>query len=91
MHKEKNRRSQVQNWSTASASLRDYVGKNCKRAFLAAKSIWIYAFSKDYFSEHYRALEEVDYTVISREDYLKELERLDIADQWTGTSARRNQ
>ena len=42
MHKEKNRRSQIQNWSTASASLRDYVGKNCKRAFLAAKSIWIY-------------------------------------------------
>ena len=36
------------------------------------------AFSKDYFSEHYRALEEADYTVISREDYLKELERLDI-------------
>ena len=28
--------------------------------------------------EHYRALEEADYTVISREDYLKELERLDI-------------
>ena len=28
------------------------------------------AFSKDYFSEHYRALEEADYTVISREDYL---------------------
>lgn len=27
------------------------------------------AFSKDYFSEHYRALEEADYTVISREDY----------------------
>ena len=42
MHKEKNRRSQVQNWSTASASLRDYVGKNCKRLFLTAKSIWIY-------------------------------------------------
>ena len=36
------------------------------------------AFSKDYFSEHYRVLEEADYTVISREDYLKELERLDI-------------
>lgn len=36
------------------------------------------AFSKDYFSEHYRALEEADYTVISREDYLKKLERLDI-------------
>ena len=36
------------------------------------------AFSKNYFSEHYRALEEADYTVISREDYLKELERLDI-------------
>lgn len=42
MHKEKNRRSQVQNWSTASASLRNFVGQNCKRAFLAAKSIWIY-------------------------------------------------
>ena len=26
------------------------------------------AFSKDYFSEHYRVLEEADYTVISRED-----------------------
>ena len=36
------------------------------------------AFSKDYFSEHYRALEEADYAAISREDYLKELERLDI-------------
>ena len=36
------------------------------------------AFSKDYFSEHYRALEEADYTAMSREDYLKELERLDI-------------
>ena len=36
------------------------------------------AFSKDYFSEHYRALEEADYATISREDYLKELERLDI-------------
>ena len=36
------------------------------------------AFSKDYFSKHYRALEDADYTVISREDYLKELERLDI-------------
>ena len=35
-------------------------------------------FSKDYFSEHYRALEDADYTAISREDYLKELERLDI-------------
>ena len=28
------------------------------------------AFSKDYFSEHYRVLEEADYTVISREDYV---------------------
>ena len=36
------------------------------------------AFSKDYFSEHYQALEEADYAAISREDYLKELERLDI-------------
>ena len=26
------------------------------------------AFSKDYFSEHYRALEEADYAAISRED-----------------------
>lgn len=34
--------------------------------------------SKDYFSEHYLALEEVDYATISTEDYLKELERLDI-------------
>ena len=42
MHKEKNRRYQVQNWSTASASLRDSVEKNCKRAFLVAKSVWIY-------------------------------------------------
>lgn len=42
MHKEKNRRSQVQNWSTASASLRNFVGKSCKRLFLTAKSIWIY-------------------------------------------------
>ena len=36
------------------------------------------AFSRNYFSEHYRALEEADYTAMSREDYLKELERLDI-------------
>lgn len=36
------------------------------------------AFSKDYFSEHYWSLEEADYAAISREDYLKELERLDI-------------
>ena len=36
------------------------------------------AFSKDYFLEHYQALEEADYATISREDYLKELERLDI-------------
>lgn len=36
------------------------------------------AFSKDYFSEHYRALEEADHAAMSREDYLKELERLDI-------------
>ena len=42
MHKEKNRRSQVQNWSTASASLRNFVGKSCKRLFLTAKSVWIY-------------------------------------------------
>ena len=27
------------------------------------------AFSRDYFSEHYRALEEADYAAISREDY----------------------
>lgn len=33
MHKEKNRRSQVQNWSTASASLRDYVGKTVREHF----------------------------------------------------------
>lgn len=26
-------------------------------------------FSKDYFSKHYRALEDADYTAISREDY----------------------
>lgn len=32
------------------------------------------AFSKDYFSEHYRALEDADYAAISREDYLKKLE-----------------
>lgn len=31
-----------------------------------------------YFSEHYRALEEADYATISRENYLKKLERLDI-------------
>lgn len=42
MHKEKNGRSQVQNWSTAPASLRNFVGKNCKRLSLAVKSIWIY-------------------------------------------------
>ena len=29
------------------------------------------AFSKDYFWEHYQALEEADYATISREDYLK--------------------
>lgn len=29
------------------------------------------AFSKDYFSEHYQALEEADYAAISREDYLE--------------------
>ena len=34
-------------------------------------------FSKDYFGEHYKALEEVDYTLISNEDYLKELQQLD--------------
>lgn len=36
------------------------------------------AFSKDYFSEHYRALEDADYAAISNEDYLKELQLLDI-------------
>ncbi len=36
------------------------------------------AFSKDYFSEHYRALEDADYTTISKEDYLKELQLLVI-------------
>ena len=36
------------------------------------------AFSRNYFSEHYRALEDADYATISNEDYLKELERLDI-------------
>ena len=36
------------------------------------------AFSKDYFSEHYRALEDADYATISNEDYLKELQLLDI-------------
>ena len=36
------------------------------------------AFSKDYFLEHYQALEEADYATISREDYLKELERIEI-------------
>ena len=36
------------------------------------------AFSKDYFSEHYRALEDADYPTISNEDYLKELQPLDI-------------
>lgn len=36
------------------------------------------AFSKDYFSEHYRALGDVDYAVISKEAYLKELQLLDI-------------
>ena len=36
------------------------------------------AFSKDYFSEHYRALEDVDYAAISNEDYLKELQLFDV-------------
>lgn len=36
------------------------------------------AFSRDYFSEHYRALEDADYATISTEDYLKELQLLDI-------------
>ena len=36
------------------------------------------AFSKDYFSEHYRALEDADYATISNEDSLKELQLLDI-------------
>lgn len=36
------------------------------------------AFSKDYFFEHYRALEDAGYATKSREDYLKKLERLDI-------------
>lgn len=36
------------------------------------------AFSRDYFSEHYRALEDADYVTISNEDYLKELQLLDI-------------
>ena len=36
------------------------------------------AFSKDYFSEHYQALEDVDYVTISNGDYLKELQLLDI-------------
>ena len=36
------------------------------------------AFSKDYFSEHYRVLEDVDYATISNEGYLKELQLLDI-------------
>ena len=33
------------------------------------------AFSKDYFSEHYRALEEADYAAISREDYMNWMKR----------------
>lgn len=36
------------------------------------------AFSKDYFLEHYRALEDVDYSAISNEEYLKKLQLLDI-------------
>ena len=32
------------------------------------------AFSRDYFSEHYRALEDADYATISNEDYLEELQ-----------------
>lgn len=36
------------------------------------------AFSRDYFSEHYLVLEEVDYATISNENYLKELQLLDI-------------
>lgn len=36
------------------------------------------AFSRDYFSEHYRALEDADYATISNEDYLKELQLLDV-------------
>ena len=36
------------------------------------------AFSKDYFLKHYKTLEETDYMTITRENYLKELERLDI-------------
>ena len=36
------------------------------------------AFSKDYFSEHYHALEDADYVTISNEDYLKELQSFDI-------------
>lgn len=35
-------------------------------------------YRKDYFSEHYRALEDADYATISNEDYLKELQLLDI-------------
>lgn len=42
MHKEKNGRSQVQGWSIAPASLRNFVGENCKRVFLVVKSVWIY-------------------------------------------------
>ena len=33
------------------------------------------AFSRDYFSEHYRALEEADYAAISREDYMNWMKR----------------
>ena len=36
------------------------------------------AFSRDYFSEHYQALEDIDYMAISNEDYLKKLQLLDV-------------
>ncbi|NQQ32731.1 acyltransferase [Streptococcus suis] len=42
MYKENDRQSQVQNRSAVPASLRDIARKNCKRIFLAMKSIWIY-------------------------------------------------
>lgn len=42
MYKEANEQSQVQDWSTSSASLKNFVEKSCKRLFLTMKSLWIY-------------------------------------------------
>ena len=36
------------------------------------------AFSNNYFSEHYEALEDIDYETVSNEDYLNRLQKLDL-------------